>query len=131
MKASYFTQQTIILCLTVIFLVACQGKNKRNDVEHDSQMENALVGKWSTSQQKDSYYMLDFSKHHLVRCREFVDGKQKKDKTYSYSCCHDNLILGYMFTGEEYETVTIVDYSSSKLVLRGWPKWGKCTFIKQ
>lgn len=131
MKTSIIIQLAILSCLAVLFLVGCQDKHERNEVEHDSQMENALVGEWKMSQGKDSYYMLNFSKYHIVRCREIVDRKQKKDKTYSYSCCHDKLILGYMFTGEEFETVTVVEHTSSKLVLRGWPKRKECTFIKQ
>ena len=131
MKTSITIQLSILSCLAVLFLVGCQSKHKRNEVEHDSHMENALVGEWKMSQGKDSNYILSFSKYHIVRCREMADAKQNRDKTYSYSCGHDKLVLGYMFTGEEFETVTIVEHSSSKLVLRGWPKRGECIFIKQ
>lgn len=131
MKPPIIILQSILFCLAVLFLVGCQSKHKRNEAEHDSQMENTLIGEWKTSQGKNSYYMLNFSKYHIVRCKEIVDGKQRKDKTYSYSCCYDNLILGYMFTGEECETITVVEYSDSKLVFRDWPKRGECTFIKQ
>jgi hypothetical protein len=120
-----------ILFSFVVLLLGCQGEHKRNNIEHDFQKENTLIGEWEMSQGKNMYYIMYFSKYHIVRCKKFVDGELKKDKSYSYSCYEDYLRLGYMFTGEEYKSVKVVEHSTTKLVLHGWPKRGDCVFIKQ
>lgn len=131
MKTSKNIWISILISLVILIFSGCQDKQKRNALEHDTQKENALIGEWKMSQSKNMYYIIYFSKYHIVRCKMYVDGELEKDKSYSYSCYEDYLRLGYMFTGEEYKSVTVVEHSTTKLVLQGWPKRGKCVFNKQ
>ena len=90
-----------------------------------------LLGEWLMKTDKGQDFSLNFTKYNLIRCKEFEVGKLKSDKTYSFTYRLDNLKLGYMFTGEEYKSVRIIELSQAKLVLRGWPIKGNCTFTKQ
>lgn len=91
-----------------------------------------LIGEWKMCIKDSlSYYIFAFSKHNLVRLREYEKGKLKKDKTYSFTFKDGNLRLGYMFTGEEYKSVKAIGQSDTKLVFMDWPKRGKCILEKQ
>lgn len=91
----------------------------------------AIIGEWKMIGENGYCYTLDFSKHRLVRCRKYINDEQKEDKTYSFTLKDNHLKLAYMFTGEEYKTAIIVEHTASKLVFHGWPRQGRCTFIKQ
>lgn len=90
-----------------------------------------LTGDWEMCLEGGSRHMLSFSKHNLVRCREYAKDSLERDKTYSYTFHDGELILGYMFTGEEYRNVKVVGMSQTQLVLYNWPMRGKCSFTRQ
>lgn len=86
-----------------------------------------LIGEWKMClEDSRSYFTFTFSKHNLVRYKEYENGIIKMDKTYSYNFNDGNLRLGYMFTGEEYKTIKVIGQSDTKLVFMGWPRRGKC-----
>ncbi|MCH5169377.1 MAG: glycosyltransferase family 39 protein, partial [Prevotellaceae bacterium] len=101
---------------------------KRKQTSLVKNTASSLVGEWETSGKDGHCITLSFSKHGLVRCREFASGKQMKDKTYSYSFRQNKLMLGYMFTGETYKTIDVVEHSAARLVLRNWPERGNQVF---
>jgi len=90
-----------------------------------------LVGEWEATLKDGSRCVVSFSRHQLVRCRIYRGKELKADKTYSFTCHGDALKLGYMFTGEEYETAKITGMSATRLVLRGWPLKGMCKFSRR
>lgn len=90
-----------------------------------------LVGEWEATLGDGSRCVVSFSRYQLVRCRIYRGKELKADKTYSFTCHGDALKLGYMFTGEEYETAKITGMSATRLVLRGWPLKGMCKFSRQ
>lgn len=87
---------------------------------------SGLIGEWRMCPHDGSRFVLSFSKHGLVRLKEYRSDKLKTDKTYSYTFAGGLLRLGYMSTGEEYKTIRTVGQSDTKLVLDDWPKSGLC-----
>ena len=89
-----------------------------------------LLGEWQMADDKGHLLTLNFTKYGLVRCKEFTDGKLLNDKTYSFIYHIGCVKLGYIYTGEIFETAPVIELSPSRLVLRNWPKEGNCTFNK-
>lgn len=87
-----------------------------------------MQGEWQMNTDGHRTYRLDFSRHGLVKYREYAEGKLSEDKIYSYVCRDGLLLLCSIYTGEAIETVCIADLSPSTLTLRGWPLHGNCRF---
>ena len=97
------------------------------DAERSGFNAQGLIGDWKMCLgDSHSYFTITFSKHDLVRCKEYENGKMKMDKTYSYTFENGSLRLGYMFTGEEYKTIKAIGQSNTKLVFESWPRRGRC-----
>lgn len=104
---------------------------RRKKTVDTAQCIPSLVGEWEANSGNNHRATLSFSKHGLVRCKEYTDGQLMSDKTFSYSLRQNNLVLGYMCDGETRETIDIIEHSASRLVLQDWPKRGKYTFCKR
>ena len=90
-----------------------------------------LIGDWEMRLEDGSCFTLSFSKHHLVRCKAYKDGKIQSDKTYSWQFDEGCLRLGYLFTGEAYKTIRMTGQSDAKLVFTGWPKNEGCSLVRR
>lgn len=81
-----------------------------------------LVGEWEGTAEDGTRCVLSFSEYRLARCRIYQGKELKSDKTYSYTSGDAELRLGYIYTGETFQTAKITGMSATRLVLCGWPQ---------